>query len=630
MIKGLKRLLCTVACLSVLAPAMPVLAVEATPQAQETPVFDFDGTQAEAGEYTLPVQLCQYAKPDTLSLGNESLEPEGHIVIDNEGRVTAAVSFKPMEKFGMKGYLGWMDIITKIVETATTGYPTKVEVENTKVTEAYQEVMDEYNNPESEKADGKLTGKWYPKTVSFPTTFNQIDTPVQIYVPVMEAMSAGSGTQLAYLRMDWSKLTKVTPPSPTPEVKPETKPEIAPVEDGLYKVAASLVRADRSGPSMANAAISPWVKVKVEGGQATLTVDISGLMVSGSRGYLNQLSYYAQGYTYQGSKIMGDLVGATPVSFHVKDDGTPVVDAYNDADHPYPKEIAFPLVDTARDDAEGYVPLRVVVPLMESLAAGTGTHDVLLKLDWTTLLKTTEDDADLKPETKPVDPAFHQSKSKVTVSAGEGIIPEGTTLEVKPLLGGDALTQAQGLLTGRLKNAQIFDIQLVKDGVAVIPKGPVTVGLPVDHVSQGTPGAYRLANGSAIVTTGKKAGDQYQVTWLKKNADEGFVVRYGVGALATAANKPAPGGIKPSSLTGKPMAAGAGLTSASAAKAGAAPGAAAKAGKPGVTTSPKTMAFTKGLGVGVAGTLLLSGAMLGGLLLLGRKEIRRTQKGNRP
>jgi len=76
-------------------------------------------------------------------------------------------------------------------------------------------------------------------------------------------------------------------------------------------------------------------------------------------------------------------------------------------------------------------------------------------------------------------------------------------------------------------------------------------------------------------------------------------------ALATAANKPAPGGIKPSSLTGKPMAAGAGLTSASAAKAGAAPGAAAKAGKPGVTTSPKTMAFTKGLGVGVAGTLLL-------------------------
>jgi len=146
---------------------------------------------------------------------------------------------------------------------------------------------------------------------------------------------------------------------------------------------------------------------------------------------------------------------------------------------------------------------------MESLAAGTGTHDVLLKLDWTTLLKTTEDDADLKPETKPVDPAFHQSKSKVTVSAGEGIIPEGTTLEVKPLLGGDALTQAQGLLTGRLKNAQIFDIQLVKDGVAVIPKGPVTVGLPWTTCPR-VPQGLRLANGSAIVTTGKKAGDQYR------------------------------------------------------------------------------------------------------------------------
>lgn len=49
-------------------------------------------------------------------------------------------------------------------------------------------------------------------------------------------------------------------------------------------------------------------------------------------------------------------------------------------------------------DEDGYVPLHVFVPVMEDISAGTGDQDVLLKLDWSTLKETTEDDPAFEPE----------------------------------------------------------------------------------------------------------------------------------------------------------------------------------------------------------------------------------------
>ena len=41
---------------------------------------------------------------------------------------------------------------------------------------------------------------------------------------------------------------------------------------------------------------------------------------------------------------------------------------------------------------DGYVPLQVFVPLMDAIASGTGTQSVYLKLDWSSIKKTTADD----------------------------------------------------------------------------------------------------------------------------------------------------------------------------------------------------------------------------------------------
>ena len=45
---------------------------------------------------------------------------------------------------------------------------------------------------------------------------------------------------------------------------------------------------------------------------------------------------------------------------------------------------------------DGYVPLQVFVPIMDSISKGSGTQPVFLHLDWSTLKKTTKNDPDFK------------------------------------------------------------------------------------------------------------------------------------------------------------------------------------------------------------------------------------------
>src|SRR5699024_9346047 len=78
-----------------------------------------------------------------------------------------------------------------------------------------------YNDPQA-GTDSQMKGRLYPKTVSIPVkvtanadselgfeTENSI--LIQVYVPVMEAINKGSGTQFAYLDLKWDEYTPVSP-----------------------------------------------------------------------------------------------------------------------------------------------------------------------------------------------------------------------------------------------------------------------------------------------------------------------------------------------------------------------------------------------------------------------------------
>lgn len=53
----------------------------------------------------------------------------------------------------------------------------------------------------------------YPKKIAIPVTAGDGEIWTQVYVPVMEAVSAGSGEQYARLQLDWSSLTLVSKPT---------------------------------------------------------------------------------------------------------------------------------------------------------------------------------------------------------------------------------------------------------------------------------------------------------------------------------------------------------------------------------------------------------------------------------
>ena len=217
------------------------------------------------------------------------------------------------------------------------------------------------------------------------------------------------------------------------------------LEDGVYSIYGEMVKVNRKDFSMSNDAINHTVKLTVENGQYYLTMDFKGLSYLNKFGYLAELAYYDNGFVYdQYGEINGTLIAAEVLSTQKNADGTDVMDEFNQTGGSYegklyPDQVKFPLVSDALNDEDGCVPLQVFVPVMEDISAGSGTQNVLLKLDWSTLKETTEDDPDFQPE-EPVEqsPAVNvtDSTTGIKIQADEGVFPEGVKLVVTPITSG--------------------------------------------------------------------------------------------------------------------------------------------------------------------------------------------------
>ena len=161
------------------------------------------------------------------------------------------------------------------------------------------------------------------------------------------------------------------------------------LEDGDYKVYVDMKKIDKATDSMSNNAIDHWINLNVTNGVYTATLDFKGMTISGKFGYLQTLKYYDAGYTYDtAGNPQGTLKDTTVLTTQKDAQGNDIIDNFNDKNNLYPDTMSFPLVDKGTQE---FVPLQVFVPLMESLTAGTGTQDVLMRIDWTSL-KTADDD----------------------------------------------------------------------------------------------------------------------------------------------------------------------------------------------------------------------------------------------
>ena len=140
---------------------------------------------------------------------------------------------------------------------------------------------------------------------------------------------------------------------------------------------------------MSDEAINHTIKLTVKNGKYTLTLDFKGLTINGQLGYLGTLKYFKTGYTLDKNGTPQGTTARVNISSYQKyTTGALVSDNFGTD---YPDIVTFPLIKEALSD--GYVPLQVFVPIMDSISKGTGTQAVFLKLNWSSLKKTNSKDS---------------------------------------------------------------------------------------------------------------------------------------------------------------------------------------------------------------------------------------------
>lgn len=495
---------------------------------------------AETETYSVNVQMVQFHSTE-LSMGNASMKPEAHIVVNEDGTAELQIDMVSMTYLNRDGYLGWMKRVTKILSQNEYQYPTEYETEDVAAIEEYTDIYDIFNDPDSDYYDEKVGGKWYPKKLSVPIDFanREDDILIQVYVPVMESIMAGGGTKFAVLDIDWDSLQKegdngsgetkpavttttsdtsktdstTTTTTTTAVSQPDTSTEDKNhLPDGTYELQAEMKKVDRMNDSMSNNGINHTVQLEVKDGAYTLLVQFKGLAIYNQFGYLQDLYYYKEGYTYDTyGQPQGSVEKAEVLSSY------DVVDQYNDKDHLYPQLLRFPLVDKA-SGADGYVPLRVFVPIMEAIADGTGTQNVLMQLDWSTLKKTDGDLQLEEPEKQSAAFYYADPVTGIILEADKGVFTEKANVSSTEVTSGTEYTAAQEALT----SLRAYEITLSEE-----PNGKFQISLPIPS-GVSDPAVYRMKDGKKTKISGT-VKDGYYVF----SAKEGGVYAIGTAVAST-------------------------------------------------------------------------------------------------
>lgn len=505
-----------------------------------------EGVQAETvadGTYTINGVL-RHAVQDQDSMGNTAISKPMTLQVSG-GNCQLVLDLVPLTiRLGKKDFNGYL-AETLYYPDVDGRVPTESDAASaSEILEQYDGVYDSYNDPEN-GLDENVKGMIYPKKIAIPVTAGDGEIWTQVYVPVMEAVSAGSGEQYARLQLDWSSLTLVSNPTePSTETPSTGQPsteqpgnngnqnpssekadksglhtlllsatslsgrenvytkeslealkkaiavaqnvydnenatklqitkqqnalsqaiinldqkkttsstednsgeslDIKTLSDGVYYLPGKMMKTDKQSLSMANEALDHTVKLTVKKKKYMLTLSFNGLTINSQKGYLGWLKYYKAGYktdTYGGP--VGDLKS---VDVTKKQSGTD-----------YPKEISFTMIEEAKED--GYVPLRVFVPVMDAISAGSGTQNVYLKLD---LKNITQD----KKSVKETEDNGNSGSRTDTGSGTQGSRTNGT-------IGNKTVASGNGSTGSSLGN-QLLPGNSQTKGTSVLPSSNVS------------------------------------------------------------------------------------------------------------------------------------------------------------
>ena len=179
-----------------------------------------ESVQAETiadGTYTINGVL-RHAVQDQDSMGNTAISKPMTLQVSG-GNCQLVLDLVPLTiRLGKKDFNGYLAEMLYYPDVDGR-VPTESDAASgAEILEQYDGVYDSYDDPEN-GLDENVKGMIYPKKIAIPVTEGDGEIWTQVYVPVMEAVSAGSGEQYARLQLDWSSLTPVSKP-----IDPSTEP----------------------------------------------------------------------------------------------------------------------------------------------------------------------------------------------------------------------------------------------------------------------------------------------------------------------------------------------------------------------------------------------------------------------
>lgn len=259
-------------------------------------------------------------KPDlkTKSMADAAFSHTMPMTVQN-GKASITMNFKGMEITGLNGYLGGLKYYASGYQKDTFGAPSgelkDVTVENVQKYSDGAVISDDF-------------GTDYPDVVSFeviPEALEDGIVPLQVFVPIMESITAGSGNQNVYLKLDLENMEKTTAEderfrdTDTAPEKPSVKPQPKPAAPSNVKAASAAynkIKLTWSAVSGANGYEVYQYNSSTKRYSSVATV--TG--ISCTRGSLNTGQKYIfkiRAYqTVNGEKVYGDyskMVSAKPV-----------------------------------------------------------------------------------------------------------------------------------------------------------------------------------------------------------------------------------------------------------------------------------------------------------------------------
>ena len=196
----------------------------------ETKTVPQDVKNLPDGTYDLKkvgdVKALNFSQEDKESMAAAGLDTEKTKLVVKNGQYSVNVSFKPIEKIGFKGYLGDL----KYYDGDKT-HANRSEIKDSEFKDAT--IVENYSENEKDASIDTFKKKFpgrtvYPKTLSYNVDKNKIDannkleTFTQVFVPVMESIFPGAGTQRMILNYDLSSLATKTITEPKYNLVPLT------------------------------------------------------------------------------------------------------------------------------------------------------------------------------------------------------------------------------------------------------------------------------------------------------------------------------------------------------------------------------------------------------------------------